>query len=83
MERVTKEIMPGFTPGSKIFGHTWKGFGWFGQLQVELDGGFYVMSAGGTCSGDCGDMTFKVFENITQEQADRIRIIAFKTDNPV
>ena len=29
MERVTKEIMPGFTPGSKIFGHTWKGFGVF------------------------------------------------------
>lgn len=82
MEKVTKKIMPDFTPGDKIFWYTWEGFGWFGKIQVELDGEFYVMNAGGTASGDHGDMTFKIFENITKEQADRLNIIAYKTENP-
>lgn len=82
MEKVTRQILPGFTPGNKILWNTWKGFGWFGKLQVELDGEFYVMNAGGVARGDHGDMTFKIFENITQEQANRLQIIAHKTDNP-
>lgn len=82
MRKVTRQILPGFTAGNKILGNTWKGFGWFGKLQVELDGEFYVMDAGGVASGDHGDMTFRIFEKITQDQANRIHIIAHKTDNP-
>lgn len=82
MKKVTAEILPGFTPGNKILWHTWKGFGWFGELQVELDGEFYVINAGGVAHGDHGEMKFKIFENITQEQADKLNVIAFKTDNP-
>lgn len=82
MKKVTAEILPGFTPGDKILWYTWEGFGWFGKLQVELDGEFYVINACGVAHGDNGDMTFKIFENITQEQADKLHVIAHQTDNP-
>ena len=81
MRKVTEKVVEGFTPGAKIYWYTWEGFGWFGQLQVELDGEFYVISAGGVASGDHGEMKFKIFEDLTQTQVDRMRIVAHKTSN--
>ena len=72
MEECDEKIIDGFTPGNKIFWYTWEGFGWFGKLQVELDGEYYVMDAGGTASGDHGDMIFKIFENISSVHISRI-----------
>ena len=79
-----EEILEGFTScANGIPSSSWEGFGWFGQLQVELDGEMRVISAGGHASGDDGDMCFKIFtKGITQEQANRMNVIAYKTDNP-
>ena len=79
------KILEGFTSCKNgIPSSSWEGFGWFGQLQVELDGKICVISAGGTASGDEGDMVFKIFtKGITQEKANRINVIAYKTNNKV
>ncbi len=79
-----EEILEVFTSYENgIPSRSWKGFGWFGQLQIELDGEIRVISACGTAHGDNGGMSFKILQKgITQEQVNRMNIIAYKTENP-
>ena len=50
-EALKRKILPGFTCIEHgIYAMSRSGFGWFGKLQVELDGEMRVISAGGTAS---------------------------------
>lgn len=83
-----EKILPGFTKWDfNLRGSDYHGFGWFGLLQVVLDGTTIVCRARGFPNGDHGDFTFRIEgnaetgENYTQRQVDRMKLIAFKTDN--
>ena len=64
---------------------SWSGFGWFGELYIELNNGKrLVVSAGGTATGNHGGMNFKIFSpEFTQAELKNVKVIAYKTINKV
>ena len=83
-----KKILPGFTKWDfNLRWNDYEGFAWYGLLQGVLDGETIVCRASGTPLGDDGDFSFRIERNAetgeeyTQQQVDRMEIVAFKTEN--
>lgn len=64
---------------------SWQGFGWFGELYIELkNGNRLVVDAGGTANGNNGGMNFKIFSpTFSQDELKDVKVIAYKTHNKV